>query len=87
MYILTDSLVTGLNAKYYYLFTSIAVHYPKDYDSLADGVLEVIQSLGYVNEINYNSNEIVFNLTTKKDEQELILYLRPVVNEMKVIGG
>jgi hypothetical protein len=54
---------------------------------LADGVLEVIQSLGYVNKISYNPNEIVFNLTTKKDEQELILYLRPVVNEMKVIGG
>ena len=79
--------MTGLNAKYYYIFTSIAIHYPKDYNTLADGVIKALEELGYVREIVYNNEEIIFTLISKQDEKELVLYLRPIANDVKVVGG
>lgn len=42
----TFFLLSG--GEYYYLFTSITIHYPRDYENLALGVIKTIEEIGYV---------------------------------------
>lgn len=87
MYILTDSVITGLNAQYYYIFTSLVTLHSKDYDSLGDAIIKTLENIGYVNDVKYNDKEIEFTLTTKLNEEKLTLYLRPILEDMIVVGG